>query len=193
MATRNANGAQGAALDSATMRAVRKPSARLALVRAVRDAGLVTVEKDWIEWKSQVDLHDKRSRMEHVIRHILGFGNRDPGRAARIADGCAYLLLGVEPHTLDGVDQVDPAVLEQWVRPYLEPNGPEWDADYVELDGKTVLVITVEPPRWGDPAFLLRRAPRPLRGWDDLRPPAREDRARIRGGDRSALCSGSSR
>jgi hypothetical protein len=158
MATRNANGAHGATLDAATMRAVRKPSARLALVRAVRDGGLVTVEKDWIEWKSQVNLRDKRSRMEHVIRHILGFGNRDPGRAARIAGGCAYLLLGVEPRTLDGVDQVDPAVLEQWVRPYLEPNGPEWDADYVELDGKAVLVITVEPPRWGDTAFLLRRA-----------------------------------
>jgi hypothetical protein len=38
--TRNANGAQGATLDAATMRAVRKPSARLALVRAVRDGGL---------------------------------------------------------------------------------------------------------------------------------------------------------
>ena len=136
MATRNANGAQGATLDAATMRAVRKPSARLALVRAVRDGSLVTVEKDWIEWKSQVNLRDKRSRMEHVIRHILGFGNRDPGRAARFAGGCAYLLLGVEPRTLDGVEQVDPAVLEQWVRPYLEPNGPDWDADYVELDGR---------------------------------------------------------
>jgi hypothetical protein len=28
----------------------------------------------------------------------------------------------------------------------------------VELDGKTVLVITVEAPRWGDPAFPLRNA-----------------------------------
>jgi hypothetical protein len=158
----NANSGKGATLDAATLRAIRGPSARLALVRAVRDGGLVTTETDWIEWKSRVDLQDKRARMEHMIRHILGFANRDPGRAARIAEGCAYLLLGVEPRRLDGVEQVDPAVLESWVRPYLEPNGPQWDAAYVELDGKAVLVVTVEAPRWGDPAFPLRKALDPL-------------------------------
>jgi hypothetical protein len=157
MTSANDNGAAGTTLDSATMRAIRKPSDRLALVRAVRDSGLVTTEKDWIEWKSQVDVLDKRSRMQHMVRHVLGFANRDPGRAARIAEGWAYLLLGVEPGALDGVQQIDPATLESWLRPYL---GPElrWDADYVELDSKVVLVIWVEAPRWGDPPFPLRQA-----------------------------------
>jgi hypothetical protein len=112
-------GAQGATLDAATMRAVRGPMARLALVRAIRDGGLATTETDWIEWKSQTNLNDKLQRLDHVIRHILGFSNRDPGRAARVSEGYAYLLLGVEPGAVAGVQPIDPADLESWLRPYL--------------------------------------------------------------------------
>jgi Schlafen, AlbA_2 len=157
MTNRNVDEGRSAALDAATRRAARGPSARLALVRAVRDSGLVATEADWIEWKSRVDLHDRRSRMDHVVRHVLGFTNRDPGRAANVAEGCAYLLLGVEPGGLHGVERIDPATLESWMLPYLGPD-LQWDAAPVDLDGKTVLVITVEAPRWGDSAFPLRKA-----------------------------------
>jgi hypothetical protein len=58
---------------------------------------------------------------------------------------------------LIGVEQIDPATLESWLRLYLGPE-LQWDANYVELDGKAVLVITVEPPRWGDKAYPLRKA-----------------------------------
>jgi hypothetical protein len=54
------SGAQEATFDAPTIRAVRKPSARLAFVRAVRDGGLAATEPDWIEWKSQADLRDKQ-------------------------------------------------------------------------------------------------------------------------------------
>jgi hypothetical protein len=84
MTNGSVSGAQAATFDAATIQAVRKPSARLALVRAVRDGGLAATEPDWIEWKSQADLRDK---LEHVIRHILGFANRDPDRAARTSEG----------------------------------------------------------------------------------------------------------
>jgi hypothetical protein len=53
MTDANASGAAGTTLHAATMRAIRGPSARLALVRAVRDGGLIATEKDWIEWKSE--------------------------------------------------------------------------------------------------------------------------------------------
>jgi hypothetical protein len=157
VAEMNVDYGRRAALDAVTERSVRGPSARLALVRAVRDSGLVATESDWLEWKSRVDLHDRRSRMEHVVRHVLGFANRDPGRAANVAEGCAYLLLGVEPGAVHGIDRIDPATLESWLLPYLGPD-LQWDAAPVELDGKTVLVITVEAPRWGDSAFPLRKA-----------------------------------
>jgi hypothetical protein len=177
MTDANASGAAGTTLDAATMRAIRGSSARLALVRAVRDGGLVTTEKDWIEWKSQVNLRDKRSRMDHIVRHILGFANRDPARAARVAEGCAYLLLGVEPGALHGVQQIDPATLEAWLRPYLGSD-LRWDADYVELDGKAVLVLSVEAPRWGDPVFPLRRALDPYEdGMIFIRRPGKTERA----------------
>jgi hypothetical protein len=157
MTNANDSGAADTTLNATTMRAIRGPSARLALVRAVRDGGPITTETDWIEWKSEVDIRDKRSRMEHIVRHILGFANRQPDRAARVAEGWAYLLLGVEPGALGGVEEIDTATLESWLRPYL---GWElrWDADYVNLDGKAVLVIWVEAPGWGDPIYPLRKA-----------------------------------
>jgi hypothetical protein len=180
MSDRKADEAANATLDAAMMRAVRGLAARQALVQAVRDGGLVTTETDWIEWKSQANLADPRSRMDHVIRHVLGFANRDPDRAARISEGCAYLLLGVEPGAVTGVEQIDPAILDEWTRPYL---GSElrWDPDYVELDGKVVLVITVEAPRWGDPLYPLRKAfDRYADGTIFVRRPGKTDRASSR-------------
>jgi hypothetical protein len=117
VAENNVDNGRSAALDAVTERAIRGPSARLALVRAVRDGGIVATEADWIEWKSLADLRDRRSRMEHVVRHVLGFANRDPARAANVAEGCAYLLLGVEPGAVHGVDRIDPATLESWMLP----------------------------------------------------------------------------
>jgi hypothetical protein len=55
---------------------------------------------------------------------------------------------------------IDQATLEAQVNVYVGHN-LDWDVDYVELDGETVLVVTVEPPRWGDPIHPVRKAYQP--------------------------------
>jgi hypothetical protein len=146
------------ALAIDTTAAVRGPSARLALVKAVAAAPATEPETDWIEWKSEADLTAKAWQGE-LASHILGFANRDPRGAARNVEGCAYLLVGVEAGALGGITPVDSAQLDDGISRYLGgADGPRWEPDYIEIDGKTVLVITVEAPRDGDPIFTLRKA-----------------------------------
>ncbi len=70
-------------------RAASSPDAREALVRAVLGADRTMQETDWIEWKGLVDVLEWAPL---IAKHILGFANRDPGRAARVVEGCGYLL-----------------------------------------------------------------------------------------------------
>jgi hypothetical protein len=144
-------------LDAAAQRAVRTPSGRRGLVAAIHDSALATNETAWIEWKNGANLLDDVDLVKHLVRHILGFANRDPDQAARVSDGCAYVLIGVEPGNLAGTAPVDIATLEQRIASYTGPGGPEWDASYVEYDSKPVLVVTVEAPRWGDTIFALAK------------------------------------
>jgi len=71
-----------------------------------------------------VPVEDERlTNVEAVQRRadaksILGFGNRSPSHATRYAEGCAYLLLGVEPGNLTGTKVHDPADVEQWLPRY---------------------------------------------------------------------------
>jgi hypothetical protein len=76
--------------------AVRTVAEQRQLVQAVLDAPATKHETDFIEWKSLVDLADARWRFE-AGRYVLGSNNRDPEVAARTFEGCAYMLLGVEP------------------------------------------------------------------------------------------------
>jgi hypothetical protein len=146
------------ALPIDTTSAVRGPSARLALVKALRDASTSEPETDWIEWKSEADLTAKAWQGE-LASHILGFANRDPKVAARNVEGYAYLLVGVEAGALAGVAPLDPAKLDDGLSRYLGgADGPRWEPDYIEVDGQTVLVITIEAPREGDRIFTLRKA-----------------------------------
>jgi hypothetical protein len=48
---------------------------------------------------------------EHIAKQVLGFSNRTVATAARHAEGYAYLLVGVEPGSLVGVDTIDNADL----------------------------------------------------------------------------------
>ena len=67
-------------------------------------------------------------------------------------------MAGASPGSVEGTAIVDAAKLEGMLGPYLGKGsaGPDWSPDYVELDGKQVLVVTVEPPRWGHPIWMLR-------------------------------------
>lgn len=133
----------------------RKPSERKAIVRYVYETK-EAIEPDWLEWKSAYDLSETRYRAP-AAKHILAFANRHPDKAARQADGAAYLLIGVEPGSVLGVPVMwDPEKIESWIAPYVG-NRVAWEPAYVEIDGRHVLFITVEAPQWGDPPFPLRK------------------------------------
>jgi hypothetical protein len=135
---------------------IRTPAARRGLVSSVRDATPDEFELDWVEWKSTVDLSAKQWKAE-LARQIQGFANRHPDKAAQVLRGCAYLLVGVEPGNLCGVKPIDSAELEDGLTQYLGSDGPQWNPDVEVVDGQTVLVITVEPPSWGDRIFSCRK------------------------------------
>ena len=53
---------------------------------------------------------------------------------------------------------IDPADLDSKIITYTGADGPSWSPQYVPRHGVQVLVITVEPPRWGQRPFTLRKA-----------------------------------
>jgi hypothetical protein len=145
------------ALQVSSARAFRTLIELRGLVEAVRDAPPTESEPDWLEWKSQVDLREKRWLFE-IARHSLGFANRQPDAAASVADGCGYVLMGVEPGKVWGVQAVDVADIDSTVIRYVGSDGPRWTPHFVEVAGKSVLVVITEAPSWGDRPHALRRA-----------------------------------
>jgi hypothetical protein len=127
-----------------------------ALVVAVRDGAPDEPERDALEWKGALDVASNKGRFE-LARQILGFGNRDVALASRTFGGYAYLLVGVEPDGLPGVDMPDPAELNNALARFIAEGHPHWHPERVEVDGRTVLVIEVAPPRTGDRICTLQR------------------------------------
>jgi hypothetical protein len=124
---------------------------------AVVDAVLAaspTDESDWIEWKSSLDLSGKAVRGT-LARHILGLANRPPQEAAGHVGGRGFVVVGAEPGNCPGVGAADPADLSQGINAFLGPERPSWTMHYDSREGLLVLVLTVAPPRPGDPAFTL--------------------------------------
>lgn len=123
----------------------------IALIHSAHGAS----ETEELEWKLEFQL-GTRSRRAALAKHIIAFGNRDPDRAARTFKGHAFLLIGVEPGAWGTAPQLDPAEIVGALEPYT---GPElaWHPVYGEHDGHRVLVIVVDPPRWGDPIHRFAR------------------------------------
>jgi hypothetical protein len=128
------------------------------LVLAVYSAPASEQETNSIEWKGEVDLAEKRWQAQ-MGRQVLGMANRDAETAGKVLGGCGYILLGVSPGDLPGTPVHDTAKIESWISPYVgpPPNAPEWAPTYVEVQGKHVLVLTIEPPQQGDPAWPCRK------------------------------------
>jgi hypothetical protein len=131
-----------------------RPSQLTALVRAVHGADPHD-EHRWIEWKSTLDLTVTPGQA-HLVKHILGLANRQPAAAAQRAGGYGYLLVGVESGAINGVATVDPETLIGKIRVYVG-DAVQWTPEYVEVDGKQVLVVIVDPPQPGDPIHSLRK------------------------------------
>ncbi len=136
------------ALELDTSRPFRSLDELTALVRAISSAPATESEPDWLEWKREADLSDRRWQAI-IAKCIAGFANRDPAVAKRQADGCAYLVIGVEPGNLGGVSPVDNAMLHSGISRFLGP-AVRWSPQYIEHAGRRVLIITVEPPAYGD-------------------------------------------
>ena len=114
-------------------------------------------EVDWIEWKSTLDLSGKDGCFT-IARTILGMANRSPDSASLACEGLGYIVVGAAPGSVDGIQSVDPAHLDARIDAYLGgADGPRWTPTYVAHDESTVLMVTVEAPRLGDPIFSLRK------------------------------------
>jgi hypothetical protein len=152
------------ALNLDTSAPIRSLARKRELVRAIYKAPASEQETDWLEWKSVVELTAKRWRAE-LSRQALGMANRDPEVAAKWAGGCGFVVLGVSPGLLDGTPVHDNADIEAWLTPYIgrAPNAPEWASEYVEVQGKQILIVTVEPPQPGQPAWPCRKTYTPDR------------------------------
>ena len=69
--------------------------------------------------------------------------------AKREVGGCAYLVIGVEPGIKNGIKPIDNANLQAGILRFVRSN-VRWSPQYIQHQGKDVLVITVEPPEYGD-------------------------------------------
>lgn len=124
------------------------------LVMAVREAE-ATDETRWVEWKGPPNLNDW-SAVFLMAKAILGFANRNPDVAANTCEGQAYVVVGAGPGEVLGVHpRLDSAQLDDKLSRYVD--GPHWTADYVDIDGVDVLVITVAAPAYGDRIHTLIR------------------------------------
>lgn len=144
------------ALEVDASQRFRNDDRRRALVRAVLAADPED-EARWVEWKRSLDLSSKEHKLK-VAQAILAFANRLPDQAEQWAEGYAYLLVGVEPGDLVGMERLDVADIEEKVRAWVGggDRAPRWNASWVDESGRSVLVIEVEPPEPGDPLFPLR-------------------------------------
>ena len=142
------------ALDTSIQLRSRKELADL--IEAISTADGSESEPDWLEWKRGADLSDRRW---HALtgKFIVGFANRDPAVARRETGGCAYFVIGVEPGSLVGVIPIDNADLHTGVSRFVRET-VRWNPQYVEYQGKRVLVITVEPPESGDQIAAILRS-----------------------------------
>jgi len=110
-------------------------------------------ERHFLEIKSSVDLKSKEG-IAKVAKFILGAANRMPDVAARYFEGHAVMVLGVGAGSTPGIEPVEALDIERGVRPYLSVNGPRWDLQRAPVDdGREVLLVIVDPPKTGQPAF----------------------------------------
>ncbi|HEV2810238.1 MAG TPA: hypothetical protein VGV93_07580 [Acidimicrobiales bacterium] len=144
------------AIEIDLSREIRGVDQLRALVRAVL-AAHPSEEASWIEWKSHINLTSKDGCMK-VASAILGLANRPVDEAARTCAGFGYLVVGAEPDKLTGVVVPDPAGWVTKVEQYLKGDtAPTWAHTTIPIDGRNVLVITVDPPQHGDLIWTVRK------------------------------------
>jgi hypothetical protein len=116
-----------------------------------------TDETEWLEFKAGTDPTSKDGRAA-LAKAIVAFANRDPERAGRWLGGYAVVLVGIEPGSVSGTVPVDPAQIHDGVQSLIAEPAPAWDLSYVTYGETQILVITVAPPRHGDPVYCIGKS-----------------------------------
>jgi hypothetical protein len=109
-------------------RPLRSRADQLALVVAVRDAPAAEPETNYLEWKGTLELVDKAALRTRSHRGSVTPASKPSTRPKLEARIAAYVGANVQ-----------------------------WRPDYVELEGKSVLVVTIESPRWGEAGHPVRK------------------------------------
>jgi hypothetical protein len=107
-------------------------------------------ESEWIEFKADLDPNTKDGAAA-IAKAVIAFANRDPDRAQRWCRGHAFVVLGLAPGNLAGAPEIDPADLHNKVNALLASPPPDWDPTPMTYKGTSLVVITVAPPKPGDP------------------------------------------
>lgn len=147
---------QSMALDIDYSRSLRTSDQLACLIRAVVLAAPVD-ESRALEWKKGYSDLTSPEASFAIGRAILGFANRMPGVAATQFEGAAYIVIGAEPGLLLGQSVPDSANVVNAIGRYCGQGFPLWDGRAVSVDGTTVFIVTVEPPRAGDRIALLQK------------------------------------
>jgi hypothetical protein len=142
-------------LNFDTERAPMRPGDFADLVRAVV-AARSSDEGSWLEWKSRLDLGTAEGKAS-LARAVVGMANRSQAVAGAHCEGRGFVVVGAHPGEVVGMEELDPAVTEARVRPYLGEGGPRWYPHWVEVNGATVLVVEVAAPRAGDPVHHIHK------------------------------------
>lgn len=137
----------------------RAPRGVITAAKLVKDAAEIgdLSERHYLELKGPRDLSSKKDKTK-IAKFILGAANRRPDHAATAFEGCAVMIIGITADGVIGVPPVEMLELSQVIDPFLGVEGPRWDVVYVPVEGSSnvVLVVIVEPPEPGQPAFLCR-------------------------------------
>jgi len=144
------------ALEIDSSRSLRTSDQLAGLVKAVVLAAPAD-ESRALEWKKGYSDLTSAEASFAIGRAILGFANRMPGVAATQFEGSAYVVIGAEPGLLLGQSVPDSANVVNAIGRYCGQGFPLWDGRAVSVDGTTVFVVTVEPPRAGDRIALLQK------------------------------------
>lgn len=116
------------------------------------------VEDHYLEVKSDLDLTTKKDQAK-LAKFILGAANRMPDDAAKHFDGYGVMVIGASQGQLVGFPPIEVLDIEKAVAPFIGGEGPNWDIARVPVRGSTneVLLLIVDPPKWGQEPFLCHK------------------------------------
>lgn len=116
------------------------------------------VEDHYLEVKSGLDLTTKKDQAK-LAKFILGAANRMPDDSAKHFDGYAVMVIGASQGAAAGVAPIEALDIEKAVSPFLGAEGPAWDIARVPVPGSAneVLLLIVDPPKWGQAPFVCQK------------------------------------